>query len=294
MDVPVSFLVLTYNQEKYVEEAVVSALNQDYPFLEIVITDDGSSDGTWSVIKKTVDSYYGPHKILIRRNQTNSGLATNFNNGMKECTGELIVVQAGDDISEPNRVSKLVKLWRDNNFLPDLLYSEIARMTDAGDIVSIDTYTPKMPTFSEIKDGRFFIAGGMSAAYTRRLFEKFGPLPDNTATEDYVLTFRAILMGGLAHHLDPLVKYRIHQKSIMGQRLKLDKYTSAVKSAYAAKAESWDRVRSWDISGHKDYFYRWKLIRSYFSASVFKILVDFEEIAISRKMINFIVSKRAK
>lgn len=294
MDIPVTFLVLTYNQEKYVEEAVVSALNQDYACLEIIISDDGSSDGTWDLIKKTVDSYTGRHEVLIRRNEINSGLATNFNNGIKSCRGEVIVVQAGDDISEPNRVKKLLKLWQEKNYLPDLLYSEIARMTQAGNIISIDTNTPRIPTVAELKEDQFFIAGGMSAAYTRRLFDKFGPLPERTATEDYVLTFRAILMGGIAHHPDPLVKYRIHEKSIMGQRRTQDKYTNAVKYASAAKSESWDRVRSWDISGHKDLFYRWKLLRYYFSASIFKKLIDLESIAICRKLTFILFFRRNK
>lgn len=276
MDIPVSFLVVTYNQEKYVEEALVSALNQDYPCLEIVISDDGSSDGTWSVIKKTVGSYYGPHKIIIRRNEINSGLATNFNNGLKECSGELIVVQAGDDISESNRVQKLVELWIKNNKKPDLLYSNIKRINMHGELIRVDDHIHVIPSIEEIKDGSFYIAGGMAAAYTKRLFDKYGLLAPEVKTEDYVLSFRALLAGGIAFDPEALLKYRIHDESTMGLRsLEHDKYLKLSKYARAKIAESEDRYKSWVLSGHHAPFFEYKLKRAVLTARIeFTIISD--------------------
>lgn len=288
MNIPVSFLVVTYNQEKYVEEAVISALNQNYPSLEVIVSDDGSSDGTWGLIKKTVACYRGPHKIKIRRNESNSGLAVNFNNGLRECSGDLIVVQGGDDISRPDRVSQLVRLWALNKYLPDLLYSEVARISAEGALISVDSNNPEIPTVEAIKS-KFFIAGGMSAAYSRRLFDKFGPLPDKTKTEDYVLTFRAILMGGIAHHSEALVKYRIHDNSEMGMRRSLSKYAYIIYDAVAQEAESLDRLRSWDISIHNDFIFRWKLIRRYRSASLFRKLLFCDNILILKYVFMAIV-----
>lgn len=289
MNIPVSFLVITYNQEKYVEEAVISALNQDYPSLEVIISDDGSSDKTWALIEKTVACYVGSHRVKIRRNELNSGLAVNFNNGLRECCGDLIVVQGGDDISRPDRVSELMRLWAANEYAPDLLYSEVARINAGGALISVDSNNPEMPTVESIKS-RFFIAGGMSAAYSRRLFDKFGFLPDKTTTEDYVLTFRAILMGGIVHHSEALVKYRIHDKSEMGVRRSQSKHAYTIHNAFANEAESLDRLRSWDISLHNDITFRRKLLRSYRSASLFRKMLFCDNILILKYVFMAICS----
>lgn len=262
--VSVSFLVISYQQKDYIEEALKSALSQDYQGLQVVVSDDASNDGTWEIIQRIAANYVGPHQIVIRRNENNKGLATNFNEGLKLCTGVLIVVQAGDDISESHRTTELVKIWLNNDCRPDLLYSEISRMSHDGQILSVDKSQPSMPTIEELKGGRHFIAGGMAAAYTKRLFDKYGLLPERTYAEDYVLSYRAILAGGIAHHPAALVRYRMHDKSIMGvTRANADKVAQFKRFAYSSVAEQSDRVISWKISGNSDLLYgiklNWKL-----------------------------------
>ena len=78
MDLPlVSFVLLTYNQELYVKQAVEGALKQDYPTLEIIISDDCSSDSTFEIIQSVVSTYSGKHKVTILRNSSN-GIGITF------------------------------------------------------------------------------------------------------------------------------------------------------------------------------------------------------------------------
>ena len=69
----ISCLVVTYNQEQWVEEAVQSLLNQTWPSLEIVCSDDASSDGTWSILQRLAANYTGPHRLILRRNAQRLG-----------------------------------------------------------------------------------------------------------------------------------------------------------------------------------------------------------------------------
>ena len=69
-----SLILLTYNQEKFVSQAVIAALSQRCDPLEILITDDCSNDRTFDIVQDIVKNYNGPHKVLLNRNNKNLGL----------------------------------------------------------------------------------------------------------------------------------------------------------------------------------------------------------------------------
>ena len=69
-----TLLVLFYKHQKFVEDTVAGALSQTYPNLEIIFSDDNSPDGTFDILKKAVEGYKGPHKVILNRNERNLGL----------------------------------------------------------------------------------------------------------------------------------------------------------------------------------------------------------------------------
>ena len=88
----VSVLIDTYNHERFIEQAIVSVLEQDFPAAdrEIIVVDDGSTDRTPEIVKK-----FEPHLRLLRKE--NGGQASAFNAGIPECKGEIIAFLDGDD-----------------------------------------------------------------------------------------------------------------------------------------------------------------------------------------------------
>ena len=64
-----TLLVLFYKHQKFVEDTVAGALSQTYPNLEIIFSDDNSPDGTFDILKKAVEGYKGPHKVILNRNE---------------------------------------------------------------------------------------------------------------------------------------------------------------------------------------------------------------------------------
>src|ERR1051325_2162678 len=87
-----SVLIDTYNHERFIEQAIVSVLEQDFPASEreILVVDDGSTDGTPEIVKK-----FEPQVRLLRKK--NGGQASAFNAGIPECKGEIVAFLDGDD-----------------------------------------------------------------------------------------------------------------------------------------------------------------------------------------------------
>ena len=99
MDRPIiSLTICSYNQERYIEECVRSALRQTYTPLEIVVSDDNSQDSTFLIAKKIIENYKGPHKVILNRNSTNLGIGANLSKAVSLSSGIYLVDCAGDDV----------------------------------------------------------------------------------------------------------------------------------------------------------------------------------------------------
>jgi glycosyltransferase involved in cell wall biosynthesis len=97
-----SVLIDTYNHERFIEQAIVSALEQDFPASEreIIVVDDGSTDRTPEIVKK-----FAPRVRLLRKE--NGGQASAFNAGIPECRGEIIAFLDGDDWWVPGKLRRV-------------------------------------------------------------------------------------------------------------------------------------------------------------------------------------------
>ena len=101
----VSVLIGTYNGEYVVSETLESVLGQTYQPLEIIVVDDGSSDGTWDVLHS-----FGSRIRAIRQN--NGGVASARNTALREAKGKFIALMDHDDLCEPERIAAQVALLR--------------------------------------------------------------------------------------------------------------------------------------------------------------------------------------
>ena len=104
MEISFSIIIPLYNKAPYIERAVKSVLSQDYPHFEIIIVNDGSSDGGEKIVTKIVD------ERLKLVSQKNAGVSAARNTGAKEAQYEYLAFLDGDDTWEPNFLSEIVKL----------------------------------------------------------------------------------------------------------------------------------------------------------------------------------------
>lgn len=104
----VSVIIPTYNQKDFVHETIDSVLIQDYKNIEIIITDDGSKDGTTRIIQEYAAKY--PDKIVPVLSERNTGIAANLNRGLAKVRGEYIAWLGGDDLMLSGKIRKQVDL----------------------------------------------------------------------------------------------------------------------------------------------------------------------------------------
>ena len=99
-----SVLIDTYNHERFIEQAIASVLEQDFPVSEreILVVDDGSTDRTAEIVSK-----FEPKVRLLRKE--NGGQASAFNAAIPECKGEIVAFLDGDDWWAPNKLSRVAQ-----------------------------------------------------------------------------------------------------------------------------------------------------------------------------------------
>lgn len=206
--VPVTFVLLSYNQERFIKDAINAALSQDYELLEIIISDDCSTDDTFEIIEELAANYPGPHKCILNRNSENMGLIAHVNKVFEIASNNIVILAAGDDISLPERTRRIADHFAANP-KATAVHSKVTIIDQAGQ--KIREWVPpvvkhQLKTLDML--GAPGIIIGATAAYRKSVLVTFGPIVEKNTYEDLVLGFRAQLMGGLLYIDEALVKYR--------------------------------------------------------------------------------------
>lgn len=102
----VTVAFICYNQQEFIEEALLSSLGQDYPNLETVVVDDCSTDGTAALLWSLEAKFPGRLRVLI--NEVNVGLTANINRAIAASSGDYLCLIGGDDVLLPGKVRRQV------------------------------------------------------------------------------------------------------------------------------------------------------------------------------------------
>ena len=204
-----SLLLLAYNQERYAEEAARSCLAQDSEPLEIVFSDDASSDRTHDILSSVAAGYRGPHRVVVRRNESNLGVTGHYNRLVEESCGELLITAAGDDTSRRERAARLLAAWDATGGRADLISSHLVDVDAEGvehGVLKVDDLAASGGVDGWLRHRPFIVGAGH--AFTRRMMRSFGPLDPAIHHEDQIMVFRALALGGAVTVDAALVRYR--------------------------------------------------------------------------------------
>lgn len=272
----ISIVFFSYNQENFIEEAVLSVLNQSYPNLQIIISDDFSTDKTYELASKVVDDYDGIHNIILRQSHKNLGLGKHVEEVFSIAKGEYFVLAAGDDISYFDRVSKFFEFIKKDGFKYSAVFSNLM-VLDAESNEKRKLFLSE-PVFSrnirDFKSGVPVWTVGASLVIHRDLYDKYGGFVSGTIQEDGVLAFRAILEKGIGYLNDVTVGYRHHDNNV-SQGLSLKKrvdfmrkehllWDNWIKDSNSSKMTDPSLINTLDKglkrSHRKSYFFSFKLL----------------------------------
>ena len=211
----VSFLLFAYNHEQFITEAVRGALAQTYSPLEIIISDDCSTDRTFKIIQQEVAGYEGPHEIRLNRNARNIGLGAHINLVMEMARGTLLVVAGGDDVSLHNRVERLYSAYHTPGGKVMSVFSNAVVIDEFGNreylfVKTLDAKHLSLEWMAKHMTGVL----GCAHACDRRVFDLFGPIDEEIVNEDVVIPFRSALLGSVEFINEPLVLYRCHRNNL--------------------------------------------------------------------------------
>lgn len=208
----VSFLIPVFNGEKFVCQAVESCLRQTWPDIEVVVTDDGSTDGTFEALHRAYDG--NPHVRLLSFGE-NRGKVAAYNHCYRASTGDYIAVLDADDISLPDRAALCLETVRKRG----------CAMV-CGDAVLFGEGVNGEPRlarqwFGLDRDADLDFDGllkrprvlGPTVFTTRAVCGTLFPMDERMSHQDWWMPLAAASRGPVRHLDRPLVKYRMHGRN---------------------------------------------------------------------------------
>ena len=202
----ISVVLCTYNGAKYLATQLDSILRQTYKPIELIISDDASTDDTRQVLQ-----HYETHPgISIFYNEKNIGLAKNFNLASKQAKGEFIAYSDQDDIWVENKIELLYKFIGKKL----LIYSDSELIDRNGNSLGKKLSDIRNMYTGEDSRGYIFssVVWGHGMLIKKELLQLSQPLPPNVH-HDVWLAFNALTHGGIAYLDEVLTNYRQHPGS---------------------------------------------------------------------------------
>ena len=253
----ITVAIPAYQAERFIAQTLESILAQTRPPEEVIVVDDGSTDGTARELAR-----FGDRIRVIRR--ANGGCAAAFNTAFAEARGDYVAECGADDIWEPHKLERQLQALS--------AHPEIDIAFSAARVFGNREGRWGMPTAPAPSAG--IVAGGDFAAtmyranpvcpstllIRRALYGRLGPFAEDIATEDYEYWMRALRAGAVFYY-DPtmLVRYRRHDANASSNHLAMARTDLLVHTRYRDLAGSPALVR--EVLAH-DHFVLGRILRN--------------------------------
>jgi glycosyltransferase involved in cell wall biosynthesis len=210
MNPTVTVLVDTYNHERFIGEALVSVVEQDFPAseMEILVVDDGSTDGTPEIVRK-----FAPRARLLRK--ANGGQASAFNFGIPEARGEMVAFLDGDDWWARNKLTRVVEAMATDADVGIVGHGIVNVRRDGSHQAEVlrEGFRFRANTVEGAKlfRRRGAFLGTSRMTIRRDLLKRIGPVPEpiRVQADEYLFTLASVL--AYARILEEaLTFYRLH------------------------------------------------------------------------------------
>lgn len=260
----VSIIINNYNYGRFLKEAINSAINQSYANVEVIVVDDGSTDGSIEIINEYV-------ACIIPVLKENGGQASALNAGFKISNGEIIIFLDSDDILLPTAAGKVVESFNCSNTPVSKLHWNLWEVNEKGEKNRRRFPDAALPQGNlrdiMIQNGPtgYLSAPTSGNAWSRKFLDKVMPIPEEIfrISADSYLFMLAPLFGLIQTVPEPQALYRVHgNNNFKGKILK----EQTLKSTLTAYDHSCDILKKFfntiGMSGdtknwkHNSWFYK--------------------------------------
>ncbi|WP_284213076.1 glycosyltransferase family 2 protein [Comamonas jiangduensis] len=217
----IEILMATYNGEKYLEAQIESILSQSYNNWQLIIHDDGSSDGTLEILNRYCNKF--PEKIKIIHDDIRTGGAkNNFFHLLKHATAKYLMFSDQDDIWLPNKIElSLEKILSINNQDQAILLFTDLKVVDK----NLKVISESMITYQRLKVPKTIYDAaahnavtGCTVMFNNALLKKL-TFPSEALMHDWWLCIETFKNNGRVVFLDaPTILYRQHDNNTIGAK----------------------------------------------------------------------------
>lgn len=218
MDELISISIMTYNQEKYIQDTLESVIKQDYDNLELVIIDDNSTDSTISKILEMMErlkSRFVRVKIIVNEHNTGN-MSKNSNILLNEYRGSYFKILGGDDLLTPDSCRKSMEYIKEREYKTDVVFSDVYIIDELFKYCSSNVETYKVLRNEDIREdeliekllleNRFICIGALC---NTKAVKDVGGYDESVIVEDYQMWTNLAIHGGCFGVIhEPLAMYR--------------------------------------------------------------------------------------
>lgn len=216
----VEVVLCTFNGAEFLPAQLQSIRNQSRPIDRLVISDDGSTDGTLAILR----SLEAPPRTVLHQNERRLGASANFGQALRQVNGDVVVLCDQDDIWYHNKVERL--LFELDRHVEALLVHSDARIIDGTGVPSGKTLFAELSYSASDRTRwdrgealailvRQNVVTGATIAIRRDLLDYALPVPDGFWHDEW-LALIAAAIGQIRRIDEPLIDYRIHDRNQIG------------------------------------------------------------------------------
>lgn len=215
----------TYNGEKYLREQMDSILEQSFGDFRLLVSDDGSTDGTREILNEYVGK---DSRVVVFLQNKNLGSTKNFEFLMRKVESECFMFSDQDDVWQKDKLQKSIDKMKEEDC--DLVYSDLEVVSEDLDVLhksywKLKGFEKKVKRYNHFESLYLnnYVTGSTMLVKSKWL-EKILPLPDKSKfiLHDYWTALVVSKFGKMAYVDEPLLKYRQHLDNRIGSKRKSD------------------------------------------------------------------------
>lgn len=209
----VSIITPAYNAERFIEDTILSVINQTYSDWEMIIIDDCSSDKTRQIVEKYS---LADTRIVLLINEENLGVSESRNKGIKSAKGRFLAFLDSDDQWVDSKLFVQINYMKNRNI--GFTFSSYKIFVNSTENVINTIQVPKSIKYRALLKNT--IIGCLTVVIDRKIIEEVY-FPDIRISQDFVAWVNVLKKGYIAYGInEPLALYRKHQSSLSGNKKK--------------------------------------------------------------------------